>query len=137
MECYNEDCLNDVGMQLAVFMVVRLTLQNFVELGVPYSLMAWRNYREGRQFHTSIFTNPLTVMPDLSSAEKQSKKEEYDLYEDMDESLILYGYATLFVVACPWVPALALFMNVLECFLDQKKLIFLYRRPMPTPATDL
>merc|ERR1719379_2176996 len=113
MECYNEDCLNDVGMQLAVFMVVRLTLQNFVELGVPYLLMTWRNYQEGRQFHTSLFTNPLTVMPDMSSAEKQSKKEEYDIYEDMDEILILYGYTTLFAVACPWVP----FLSFLYCLL--------------------
>merc|ERR1711953_42264 len=83
------------------------------------------------------FTNPLTVMPDLSTAERQAKKEEYDLYEDMDETLILYGYATLFVVACPWVPFLALVMNVLECFLDQKKLILLYRRPFPMPAANM
>merc|ERR1712110_1321902 len=28
-------------------------------------------------------------------------------------------------------------MNVLECFLDQKKLILLYRRPFPQPAANL
>merc|ERR1712032_1579991 len=72
--------------------------------GLPYVTMWWRNMSEGRQFHTNMFSNPLTMMPDLSSAEKQSKKEEYDLYDDMDEILILYGYTTLFVVACPWVP---------------------------------
>jgi hypothetical protein len=136
MECYHEDCLHDVGLQLAVFMIMRLTLQNFVELGVPYLLMAWRNYREGRQFHTSLFTNPLTVMPDMSSAEKQSKKEEYDIYEDMDEILILYGYTTLFVAACPWVPLLSLLYCLLECFLDQKKLVLLYRRPFPDTAAN-
>merc|ERR1712032_1051090 len=75
VECANNDCLNELGSQLAVFMIMRLTLQNFVELGVPYLMMRWRNYMEGRQFHTSLFTNPLTVMPDMSSAEKQSKKE--------------------------------------------------------------
>merc|ERR1719454_554690 len=98
--------------------------------------MTYRNWKEGREFHTSMFTNPLTVMPDLSSAEKQAKKEDYDLYEDMDEVLILYGYTTLFVVACPWVPMLTLFSCVLECFLDQKKLILLYRRPMPQSASS-
>jgi len=134
MECVNNDCLNDLGMQLAVFMITRLTLQNFLELGLPYVLMACRNWRERRTFNTSPFGNPLTIMPDLSNAEKQSKKEDYDVYEDMDEVLVLYGYTTLFVVACPWVPVLALFSNILECFLDQKKLIFLYRRPFPMPA---
>jgi hypothetical protein len=137
MKCWKDDCMYDLSMQLAVFLIVRCTFQNLMELGLPYFRMMWQNYQEGRTFHTSIFENPLTVMPDLSQAEKQSKKEEFDLYDDMDETLILYGYATLFVVACPWIPALALAMNVLECFLDQKKLIFLYRRPMPTPAANL
>jgi len=134
--CVDDDCLNDLGSQLAIFMIMRLTLQNFVELGMPYLLMTYRNYTEGRQFHTSMFTNPHTVMPDLSNAEKQSKKEDYDLFEDMDEVLILYGYTTLFVVACPWVPLLALLSSVLECFLDQKKLVLLYRRPFPVPAAN-
>jgi hypothetical protein len=136
ISCVNDDCLEDLGSQLAIFMITRLTLQNVVEIGMPYILMNWRNYTEGRQFHTSMFTNPLTVMPDLSGAEKQSKKEDYDLYEDMDEVLILYGYTTLFVCACPWVIFLALLSSLLECFLDHKKLILLYRRPFPTSTAN-
>merc|ERR1719450_1773752 len=31
---------------------------------------------------------------------------------------------------------LCLFSCILECFLDQKKLILLYRRPMPQPAAN-
>mmetsp|Transcript_33029 Transcript_33029/g.68964 ORF Transcript_33029/g.68964 Transcript_33029/m.68964 type:complete len:739 (-) Transcript_33029:239-2455(-) len=136
MKCVDDDCMDDLGKQLAIFMIMRLTLQNFIELAMPYVLMMYRSYMEGRAFNTGMFTNPLTVMPDLSSAERQSKKEDYDLYEDMDEVLILYGYTTLFIVACPWVPLFALISNVLECFLDQKKLVLLYRRPFPTPAAN-
>jgi hypothetical protein len=136
VDCVAGDCLNEVGYQVSAFMITRLTLQNFVEIGMPYVIMAYRNWAEGRQFHTSLFTNPLTVMPDLSTAEKQSKKEDYDLYEDMDEVLILYGYTTLFVTACPWLPLLALISSFLECFLDHKKLILLYRRPFPIAAAN-
>lgn len=136
MECVQGDCLNDLSTQLAVFMIMRLTVQNIVELSMPYVLMMYRSMMEGRTFHTSLFTNPLTVMPDLSSPERQAKKETFDLYEDMDEVLITYGYTTLFVVACPWVPFLALLSNLLECFLDQKKLVLLYRRPFPMMAAD-
>merc|ERR1719343_1691973 len=128
--------MDDLGKQLAIFMIMRLTLQNFIELAMPYVLMVYRGYMEGRTFNTSMFTNPLTVMPDLSTAEKQSKKEDYDLYEDMDEVLILYGYTTLFVCACPWVIFLALLSSLLECFLDHKKLILLYRRPFPIAAAN-
>jgi hypothetical protein len=142
MTCmYNErlqqnDCLRDLGWQLAIFVIMRLTFQNMLELGMPYFIMWYRRITEGRQFNTGLFTNPLTVMPDMSSAEKQSKKQEYDLYEDMDEILMLYGYSTLFIVACPWVPMLTLISCILECFLDQKKLVLLYRRPMPCPAAN-
>jgi len=144
MECmYNarleqNDCLKDLGWQLAIFIVIRLTLQNAIELGAPYFIMAYRNFVEGRRFQmqAGLFSNALTVMADMSSAEKQAKKEDYDLYEDMDEILILYGYSTLFVVAAPWVPMLCLISVIIECFLDQKKLILLYRRPIPAPAAS-
>jgi len=75
-----------------------------------------------------------TVMVDMSSAEKQAQKDEYDVFEDMDEILILYGYTTLFVVAAPWVPMVCLCCVIFELFLDQKKLILLFRRPFPQPA---
>lgn len=132
----SNDCLRDLGWQLAVFIIVRLTFQNFIELGLPYFLMWYRRIKEGRQFYTNPFSGPSILIADASSAEKQAKKEDYDLYEDMDEILILYGYTTLFVVACPWVPMLALLSLIVEIFLDQKKLILLFRRPMPQAAAN-
>jgi len=142
MQCmYNprieqNDCLEDLGWQLAIFIIIRLTLQNAIDMGMPYFIMWYRRITEGRQFHAGLFSNPLTVMADMSSAEKQSKKEDYDLYEDMDEILLLYGYSTLFIVAAPWVPMLCLLSSVVEVFLDQKKLVLLYRRPLPQPAAN-
>lgn len=136
LQCVNNDCLYDVGSQLFVFMFVRLTLQNAFELGTPYFIAWYRQYTEGRQFSAPLFTNPATVMQDMSTAEKQSKMEEYDVYDDMDEILVLFGYCTLFVVAGPWVPVIALVSTVLECFLDSKKLIYLQRRPWPAPAAS-
>lgn len=138
MTCVNDDCLNDLGSQLAIFMLMRLTLQNMIELGGPYAMMWYRRMTEESAFNfdATLFTNPMTIMPDLSSPEKQSKKEDYDVYTDMDEVLILYGYSVLFVVACPWVPLIAIISLVLECFLDQKKLVLLYRRPFPDAASN-
>lgn len=132
----SDDCLRDLGWQLGIFIVVRLTLQNFVEFGLPYIQFAFRRFREGRQFYTNPFSGPSVIMGDASSAEKQSKKEDYDLYADMDEILILYGYTTLFVVACPWVPMLTFVTLIIEIFLDEKKLVLLHRRPMPQPAAN-
>jgi len=136
MSCVNDDCLNDLGSQLGMFMIVRLTLQNFLELALPYLMQWYRKSSEDITFGTGLFSHSVTMMADMSNAEKQSKKDEYDVYEDMDEILVLYGYTTLFVVACPWVPIIALASVMLEAYLDQKKLVFLFRRPFPTPAGD-
>lgn len=132
------DCLRDVGWQLGIFVVVRMVTQNIWEIFVPYFNAWYKRFQEGRQFNTGLFgmTASTTMMVDMSSAEKQAMKDEYDVFEDMDEILILYGYSTLFVVACPWVPMVSLFCVVFELFLDQKKLVLLYKRPIPEPASN-
>jgi len=132
MSCADDDCMKDLGSQLAIFMFVRLIFSNGVEVLGPMITAKYREVSEGRQFHSSNpFKNPSTSMPDLSTAEKQAKKEECDIFDEMDETLMTYGYTTLFVVACPWVPLLSLFSNVIESFLDAKKLILFFRRPYP------
>mmetsp|Transcript_13827 Transcript_13827/g.25370 ORF Transcript_13827/g.25370 Transcript_13827/m.25370 type:complete len:737 (+) Transcript_13827:90-2300(+) len=136
MQCMKDDCMKDAGSQLCIFMVVRLTLLNAMEFLVPQARTWYRSYSEGRAFNTGLFSSPLTVMPDMSSAEKESKREEHNIFADMDEVLISYGYCTLFVTVAPWVTSLALFANVIECFLDQKKIVFLFRRPFPLPAAN-
>eukprot|EP00746_Dinoflagellata_sp_MGD_P135623 gnl/MRDRNA2_/MRDRNA2_69672_c0_seq1.p1 gnl/MRDRNA2_/MRDRNA2_69672_c0~~gnl/MRDRNA2_/MRDRNA2_69672_c0_seq1.p1 ORF type:complete len:727 (+),score=108.48 gnl/MRDRNA2_/MRDRNA2_69672_c0_seq1:100-2280(+) len=131
------DCMLDLSQQLGIFIILRLTLQNAIEIGVPYLTMMWRIWREGRQFQASIFSSESAIhLPDMSAAEKQAKMEPYEEFDDMDEILILFGYTTLFAVACPWVPALVLVGVVFECFLDSKKLISIHRRPFPNQARD-
>lgn len=139
MECIENDCLKDLSYQLAIFIIVRLTFANAVELGVPYFVMWWKSMREGRQFHTSfgLFHSDASVhMPDLSSGERQSKMEKYEEFEDMDEMLVTYGYTTLFVVACPWAPIAVMFGSILECYLDFKKLTKAFKRPLPVRVRD-
>jgi hypothetical protein len=144
MSCmYNErlertDCLRDLGWQLGIFVGVRFLGQTLWQTTVPYFETWFKRFEEGRQFNTGLFgmTKSTTVMVDMSTAEKQAIKNEYDVFEDMDDILILYGYSTLFVVACPWVPMVCLCVVVFELFLDQKKLVLLYKRPVPQPAAN-
>lgn len=131
------DCLLDLAQQLGIFIVLRLTLQNAIEVGVPYLTMMYRIWKEGRQFQTSMFhTESAIHLPDMAAAEKQAKMEQYEEFDDMDEILILFGYTTLFAVACPWVPAIVLLGVVFECFLDSKKLMSIHRRPFPNQARN-
>jgi len=143
MKCmYNKrtqqnDCLVDCGWQLSIFMINRLVMMNLIEMLTPYfkKVFAEKSEQYKVELHTGFF-NPMTVMADMSGPEKQAKMQTFDVYEDMDEILLLYGYTVLFIVAAPWVPLIALISIVVECFLDQKKLILYYRRPTPQPAAN-
>jgi len=137
MRCASDDCLSDLASQLAVFLIVRLAMQNFVELVVPYLLVWYRNVVDGHSLHSHSFLKAAAAVDfDLSKAEKEYEREEHNWCEEMDEMLILFGYSSMFLVACPWVPLLALISSLVQCFLDQKKLVLLVRRPFPTLAAN-
>jgi len=135
MSCANDDCLSDLSSQLAIFMIVRLGLQSFVELGLPYLLTWYKSVSEGVVLPAS-FAKFVPASPECSRAEREFCREEHDISENMDEVLTLYGYAAMFAVACPWAPFMALLSSLVQCFLDQKKLVLLCRRPFPAPAAD-
>eukprot|EP00744_Colponema_vietnamica_P001008 GILI01001731.1.p2 GENE.GILI01001731.1~~GILI01001731.1.p2 ORF type:complete len:458 (-),score=206.32 GILI01001731.1:254-1597(-) len=78
------------------------------------------------------------LQQELSNAEKQKLLPAYDdTFKDYDEMIIQYGYVTLFTVAFPLAPLLALLNNVAEIRLDAFKLTVLHRRPLPTKAEDI
>lgn len=77
-----------------------------------------------------LTTPPPSPVPSTSPQEAHLKKvleeelayTEYDLHADYLEIVIQYGYVTMFVVAFPLAPALALLNNVFESKVDLFKL---------------
>merc|ERR1719189_2502234 len=70
--------------------------------------------------------------------EKQRHKQSYsNTLEDMSELVFQYGYVTLFVVALPCAPLLALGSNIVEMRIDGSKLVNHCQRPLPLGATGL
>jgi hypothetical protein len=62
--------------------------------------------------------------------EEEVSKPEYDLNADYLEIVIQYGYVTMFVVAFPLAPALALLNNIFESRVDLFKLTECRRPPL-------
>lgn len=137
--CPKDDCLSELASQLVVFLLVRLAIQSFVELAWPYVWLWYRRLDDGHALpdFSSFLQRPPRAAGDSSRAEREGDREEHDVCEDVDEVLILFGYASLFVVACPWAPFLVLVNSLANCFLNEKKLVLLVRRPFPAPAASL
>jgi len=73
--------------------------------------------------------------------ELEAKYSEYriekEAFNDYAEMVIQFGFVTLFVVAFPLTPVLALINNILELHVDSFKLCFGFRRPFPQIGSNI
>lgn len=133
LECIRGDCFLDLQLALAIFMAVRLVVQNLVKYLSPKFKMWWKHTStESRTFfHNFFHASSRLELADMSAGELQSKREPYDPFVDFDETLITHGYATLFAVTSPWVCTATLIWVIVETILDVKNLTETTQRPLP------
>jgi len=120
----NDEIIDEVGIQLGVLFASSLLLQNFFEIFRSHLMSKIKKFFLCRVKNESEFK--------LSPAEVEFGLEEYTgtLY-DMCELVIHYGYVTMFVVAFPLVPFMALVSAIVEMRIDGYKLVNCCRRPFP------
>jgi Calcium-activated chloride channel len=151
--------------QLAVIFITRLVIGNFTEVILPYFVHLYKTslYRRVGGFTCCGLRKPAQILDDdadeMSCAEKESFLATYDTFEDYLEmrtwlcnrlvvwwgvnrswlllSVIQFGYASLFVVAFPLAPLLALLNNYVEIRVDSFKVLNNVARPIPRGAQDI
>jgi hypothetical protein len=131
MRCRNNDCLVDLGSQMACFIFVRIVISNLVEILWPKVISAFRDWREEQAMRGLKAGSDILVYAGMSSMEMQAKKEKMSTYDEMEEILLTYGYCILFVTAVPWMPFVVLLAFFVETALDKTKLFRYYQRPWP------
>ena len=132
------DCMGELQSQLAIILITRLFIGNFQELAVPWILRNWNYYftewfgsEEAREEMRRLLEHS------VSEAEEESHLGEYDSFADYLDQLVLFGYVSLFVVAFPLGPLLALVSNYVEIRVDSFKLLTQTTRPAPHGAQDI
>lgn len=140
MECFRGDCFLDLQAQLAIFVLFRLTLANLYEYLMPSVMQWWHSLLDGHgvvsTLNAALSGHSPLELADMSQAEQQAKKEQYDEFSDFDETLISHGFSTFFAVTSPWVCALTLAGTLLEIYIDMKCLLDARQRPIPTRARN-
>ena len=128
-QCVDRDCMRELSVQLGTILLMRLVVDNFVEIGVPFILGSLKRCKKG---HVNS--------PRLTAAE-QFELAEYDVltgtFEDYSELVIQFGYATMFAAAFPLAPVVALVANWIELRVDGFKLCTITRRPQPVGQEDI
>ncbi|MES1910344.1 MAG: hypothetical protein MHM6MM_002953 [Cercozoa sp. M6MM] len=115
-------CLPELQMQLGTMFASIVLMNNAMEIGLPWL----QGKLCGRKLESA---NPMQQQFRMPVQESPSK--EYD------EIVTQFGFVSLFVVAFPVAPLLALLNNGVELWLDRHKATVLMRRATPQGAADI
>lgn len=133
-----EGCMDELMMALGIIFVLRLTSGNFFEVGLPWIKQKFATRKGTKETDAEHAKN--AGRRQASYIENQLALDVYDqkgTFDDYNEMIIQFGYVTLFVVAFPLAPALALLNNYFEIRIDAHKLCHATRRPDPRGAQDI
>jgi len=128
--CVENDCLSELRNALMIIFLTRLIVGNMQELVIPAVVSKIKARMEAKGGSGGP----------MSLAEEEFFKAEYDkrgTFDDYAEMMIQFGYSSLFVVAFPLAPLLALANNYVEIRVDAFKLLCQTRRPEPRGAEDI
>ncbi|GAB9469453.1 hypothetical protein Gpo141_00006732 [Globisporangium polare] len=131
---HNDDCMSELRDQLLILFLIRIIVGNTLEVVVPYLKYQFQLYRER---HGTGNSNEKVSHNYIEEQAKLMPYEHNEAFEDYNEMVIQYGFITLFVVAFPLTPLLALANNIAEVHVDSVKLCFVHRRPFPHPAKSI
>ncbi|XP_062989796.1 anoctamin-4 isoform X2 [Elgaria multicarinata webbii] len=132
-ECHPSGCLIDLCMQMGIIMVLKQTLNNFMELGYPL-IQNWWTRRKLRHEHGS---QRKSTFPQWEKDYNLQPMNAYGLFDEYLEMILQFGFITIFVAAFPLAPLLALLNNVIEIRLDAYKFVTQWRRPLASRAKDI
>jgi anoctamin-10/anoctamin-7 len=129
--CAPKDCLDDLQVQLGSVFVSMILIGNTIEILIP-AIKGCLRRRSDRDYDAN--GNEIVK----SAPEEEKSLDVYEsTFEDFDEMAIQFGYVTMFVVAFPLTPLLALLNNLLEAKVDSFKLINQKQRPHPHGFHDI
>ncbi|XP_050300119.1 anoctamin-4 isoform X2 [Anthonomus grandis grandis] len=130
--CDPAGCLSELCIQLAIIMIGKQILNNFVEIFNPKFYNWWR-YRTHRS-NTKDLTRKHTRWEEDYHLQDPGRLALFDEYLEM---ILQYGFVTLFVAAFPLAPLCALLNNIAEIRLDAYKMVTQARRPLAERVEDI
>lgn len=125
------DCIGELRQQLSSIFVSRLVGGNISEVLAPLI----SEFVNAKILHKSV-----SVSEETSQVEVEADMSEYDITFELDdwvEMIVQFGYVSMFVVAYPLVPLLALVSNIFEQRIDAFKMLHQMKRPDPVAAAGI
>lgn len=117
-------CIEAMQISLSIIFGTQIIYNNMMEVLYPL----WHRYK----------TNDILGDKKIGDPEKNYYLyKSDDTFGDFDELMVTYGYTSLFVLAFPIAPLLAMISFFLEMKIDCWKLSTMCRRPQPRPSESI
>ncbi|XP_032416344.1 anoctamin-9-like isoform X1 [Xiphophorus hellerii] len=150
-ECHPSGCLTDLFIQMAVIMLLKQTLNNVLELLVPWAMSflrkktARRLKRQCGKCYRKFCRNKQGLVDACDICKKRDwlrnyhlgNTDAFSLFNEFLEMVIQFSFTTTFVAAFPLAPLLALLNNIIEIRLDAIKMVRYERRLIPRKTSDI
>jgi len=129
----NVQVLDDLRLQLASLFVTAIVIQNIMEIMLPYIMSKIGECRETR----AAEQRGEKVAAKSDAEEQMLKSPNQNTIDDMSEMVVQFGYVTMFVIALPITPLLALINNIIELKVDGYKIVHESQRPHTNGSSGL
>uniref|UniRef100_A0A336K6N3 Anoctamin n=1 Tax=Culicoides sonorensis TaxID=179676 RepID=A0A336K6N3_CULSO len=126
-QCHYGGCLSELTIQLLIIFGLKQIFGQILEYSIPKIKIWWNK----RKLSNEDFNVKWIDEWKLGEFRTQGLLPEYL------EMVIQFGFVTLFCIAFPLAPLLALLNNIIEVRVDAKKLIRCYRRVITEDVKDI
>jgi hypothetical protein len=130
------DCFSQLQTQLAIQMLTRLVFVYLFEYAYPIAATAlhacWT-----RPTNEVMAASMEDAKMNVSRVENEAAQPAFEVYDEYLDQLVNYGFTTLFVVAFPLAPAIALISNEAVAFFKARQILHLRARPQPQGAAGI
>eukprot|EP01099_Mayorella_cantabrigiensis_P005151 TRINITY_DN402_c0_g1_i8.p1 TRINITY_DN402_c0_g1~~TRINITY_DN402_c0_g1_i8.p1 ORF type:complete len:431 (+),score=85.81 TRINITY_DN402_c0_g1_i8:497-1789(+) len=125
-DCLEDDCVYELGYQLAFIFLLQIFWGQFQEIGLPYLIA-----RIKIRMEDSATVRQSGEVKPIKSIEYQAKLTPFEgtLLDDYNEMMIQFGYVTFFSSAFPLAPLAAFLNNIFEVRVDGIKYLRGTQRP--------
>ena len=136
LNCGENGCMFTLALNLIIIFIIRIASAQIFNLVIPWFVYTYK--KEGGSV-VNIFLQ--RTVDSKSRPENEFMLEPYDanqaFVEDMMDSVIQFGYMSLFVTAFPCTALLALISNCISLKGKAWKLLRIHQRPAPVGCEDI
>lgn len=129
-ECAPGGCLMELCIQLVIIMVGKQAVNAMIEMLIPFAMNAFKKLEIGFGLKRKRSEEKLIPCNQWTEDYHLMQWTHSSLYFEYLEMVLQFGFVTLFGLAFPLAPLLALLNNVIEMRLDAYKMLKFFKRPV-------